>query len=137
MVLTQVIAFFSAAAIAVAGTARISERDFEDFEACYGSYEGASTVLPMLKERMPPADFAAVELAMHDLGEDFADLEKRLSNVVRFSDRNALAQAHMIGRVPWSNTENQTLAYWSRNAPMSVACFALTKRLHEQLPPGF
>jgi hypothetical protein len=133
----QIIAFLSVAAIAVPGNSRISERDFEDFETCYGSYEGASTVLPILKNRMPPADFAAVEQAMHDLGEDFADLEKRLSNAVRFSDHNTLAQAHMIGRVPWSNAENQTLAYWSRNAPMSVACFALTKRLHEQLPPIF
>jgi hypothetical protein len=136
-VLIQSIAILAASVIAVPGIARVSQRDFEDFETCYGSYEGASSVLPMLRERMPPADFVAVERAMRDLGEDFVDLERRLSDVVRAADHDALTQAHMIGRVPWTNPQNQTLAYWSRNAPMSVACFALTKRLHEELPSGF
>lgn len=135
--LVQIIAFACATAVVAPGIARVSERDFEDFETCYGSFEGASSVLPMLKQRMPPNDFAAVERAMRDLGEDFIDLEKRLTDVARSADHNALAQAHMAGRVPWSSAQNQTLAYWSRNAPMSVACFALTKRLHEQLPPAF
>ncbi len=104
--LTHLVALVAAAAIAVPGIARISQRDFEDFETCYGSYEGASGILPMLKERMPPADFAAVERAMHDLGEDFDELEKRLSDVVRTADHNVLAQAHMVGRVPWTNPQN-------------------------------
>ena len=135
--LTQIVALVCAAAFVAPAIGRVSERDFEDFETCYGSFEGASSVLPLLKQHMPANDFATVARAMRDLGEDFIDVEKRLSDVLRSADRNALAQAHLIGRVPWSSAQNQTLAYWSRNAPMSVACFALTKRLHEQLPPAF
>src|SRR5438309_7523363 len=69
--LTQTVAFLAAAAIAAPGIARFSERSFEDFETCYGSYEGASSVLPILKDSMPPDDAAAVQHAMDNLGSDF------------------------------------------------------------------
>ena len=131
------IAFLSATVIAAPGPARVSARDYEDFESCYGSVEGAAVVLPGLRQQMSPEDFAAVEHAMQNLTDDLADLEMRLSISVLGTDRNELAQAHLVGRIPWQQPQNQSLDYWSRNAPMSVACFALTKRLNEVLPTGF
>jgi len=135
--LFALIAFLSATAIAVPGLAGVSARDYEDFESCYGSVEGAAGVLPGLREQMSPEDFAAVEHAMKNLTDDLTDLEMRLSKTVFGTDREELAQAHLIGRSPWQQVQNHTLTFWSRNAPMSVACFALTKRLNEILPSGF
>jgi hypothetical protein len=135
--LFALIAFLSATAIAAPGPAGVSARDYEDFESCYGSVEGAAGVLPGLRQQMLPDDFAAVEHAMKNLTDDLADLEMRLSQAVFGTDRNELAQAHLVGRIPWQQPENQSLEYWSRNAPMSLACFALTKRLNEVLPTGF
>jgi len=135
--LFALIAFVSATTIAVPAVATVSARDYEDFESCYGSVEGAAGVLPELRDQMPPDDFAAVEHAMKNLIDDLADLEKRLSKTVFGTDRDELAQAHMIGRFPWQQVQNHSLEFWSRNAPMSVACFALTKRLNEVLPSGF
>jgi hypothetical protein len=86
---------------------------------------------------MSADDFAAVEHAMNNLTDDLADLEMRLAKTVFGTDRNELAQAHLAGRIPWQQPQNQSLEYWSRNAPMSVACFAMTKRLNEVLPSGF
>ena len=131
------IAFLSATAIAAPGVAGVSARDYEDFESCYGSVEGAAGVLPALRQQMSADDFAAVEHAMNNLTDDLADLEMRLAKTVFGTDRNELAQAHLAGRIPWQQPQNQSLEYWSRNAPMSVACFAMTKRLNEVLPSGF
>jgi len=117
--------------------ARISARDFEDFESCYGSFQGATAVLPKLKSEIPPDDFAAVAHAMDNLAEDFTDLERRLSRLMPGTDRNALRQANVLGRSPWENPGNQTLAFWSGNGPMSIYCFGLTKRLGEDIPRGF
>jgi len=131
------IAISSAMLIAAPGLAGVSARDYEDFESCYGSVEGAAGVLPELREQMPPDDFAAVEHAMKNLTDDLADLEMRLSKTVFGTDHEELAQAHLIGRSPWQQVQNHTLEFWSRNAPMSIACFAMTKRLNEILPTGF
>ena len=128
---------FVATAVAVPDFARVSARDYEDFETCYGSFEGAAMVLPELQPQMSPDDFATVEHAMRNLGDDLAELEMRLSRIVFGADHDELARAHLLGRLPWQQAENQTLAYWSRNAPMSVFCFGLTKRLNEDLPTGF
>ena len=135
--LFALIAFLSAIAIAAPGVPGVSARDYEDFESCYGSVEGAAGVLPELREQMSPDDFSAVEHAMKNLTDDLTDLEMRLSKTVFGTDRDELAQAHMIGRSPWQQVQNHSLEFWSRNAPMSVACFALTKRLNEVLPSGF
>jgi hypothetical protein len=135
--LFPLILFFSATAVTVPDFARVSARDYEDFETCYGSFEGAEAVLPQLRGQMPPNDFAAVEHAMQNLADDFAGLEMRLSTVIFGADRNDLARAHMVGRLPWQQPENRTLDYWSRNGPMSLFCFGLTKRLDEDLPSGF
>ncbi|HEX5280238.1 MAG TPA: hypothetical protein VFW28_09170 [Micropepsaceae bacterium] len=131
------VALLSAAASAAPDFARISTRDFEDFESCYGSFKGASTVLPKLRTEIPPDDFAAIAHAMGNLADDFADLEKRLSHLMPGADRNLLMQARSLGTEAWEIPQNQTLAYWSGNGPMSVNCFALTKRLGEDLPQGF
>jgi hypothetical protein len=131
------IALLSAAAPAAPDFARISARDFEDFESCYGSFQGATAVLPKLRSEMSSDDFAAVAHAMDNLADDFTDLEMRLSHLMPGADRNSLMQAHSLGSQPWEIPQNQTLAYWSGNGPMSVYCFALTKRLGEDLPPGF
>ena len=130
-------ALLSVAVPAAPDFARVSARDFEDFESCYGSFQGASAVLPKLKREMPPDDFASVAHAMDNLADDFADLETRLERLIPGTDRNALVQAHALGRSPWENPQNQTLAYWSGNGPMSIYCFGLTKRLGEDLPQGF
>lgn len=130
-------ALLSAAAPAAPDFARISARDFEDFESCYGSFQGASAVLPKLKSEMPPDDYVAVAHAMDNLASDFNDLEMRLSRLMPGADRNSLTQAHALGRAQWENPRNQTLVYWSGNGPMSVYCFGLTKRLGEDLPAGF
>jgi hypothetical protein len=135
--LLALIVLLSAASIAAPGLAGVTARDYEDFESCYGSVEGAAGVLPELREQMSPDDFAAVEHAMTNLTDDLADLEMRLSKTVFGTDREELAQAHMIGRSPWQQVQNHSLNFWSRNAPMSLACFALTKRLNEILPSGF
>jgi hypothetical protein len=135
--LLALIAFLSATAIAMPGIAGVSARDYEDFETCYGSAEGAAGVLPGLRQQMSPDDFAAVEHAMKNLTDDLADLEMRLSQIVFGADRTELAQAHMAGRSPWQQPQNQSLEFWSRNAPMSLGCFALTKRLNEVLPTAF
>jgi hypothetical protein len=74
---------------------------------------------------------------MRNLGADLAGLETRLATVVFGADRNDLSRAHNLGRQPWRQPENQSLAYWSKNGPMSVFCFGLTKRLNEDLPAGF
>jgi hypothetical protein len=133
----HLILLLSATASAAPDFARVSPRDYEDFETCYGSFEGAATVLPLLRVAMPADDFASVEHAMRNLAEDFTGLEQRLSTVVFGADRNELEQAHNIGRIPWQQRENQTLSYWSRNGPMSIFCFGLTKRLNEDLPARF
>ena len=135
--LLALIVFLSATSIAAPGLAGVNARDYEDFESCYGSVEGAAGVLPELREQMSPDDFTAVEHAMTNLRDDLADVETRLSKTVFGTDRKELAQAHLIGRSPWQQVQNHTLDFWSRNAPMSVACFALTKRLNEVLPSGF
>lgn len=135
--LIQVLLFLSAATAAAPDFARVSPRDYEDFETCYGSFEGASAALPTLREAMPPDEFSAVEHAMGNLAEDFAGLEQRLSAVVFGANRNGLEEARRIGRMPWQQPENHSLLYWSRNGPMSVFCFGLTKRLNEDLPTGF
>lgn len=131
------VALLNVAVPAAPDFARISARDFEDFESCYGSFQGATAMLPKLKGEMPPDDFAAVAHAMDNLSDDFADLELRLSRLMPGADRNSLMQAHALGRSPWENPQNQNLGYWSGNGPMSVYCFGLTKRLGEDLPPGF
>jgi hypothetical protein len=133
----HLILFLSATVLAAPDFARVSPRDYEDFETCYGSFEGAATVLPLLRGAMPADDFASVEHAMRNLAEDFTGLEQRLSTVVFGADRNELEQAHNIGRIPWQQRENQTFSYWSWNGPMSIFCFGLTKRLNEDLPAGF
>ena len=135
--LLALIVLLSATSIAAPGLAGVSARDYEDFESCYGSVEGATGVLPGLREQITPEDFAAVEHAMTNLSDDLADLEMRLSKTVFGAGREELAQAHLTGRSPWQQVQNHTLEFWSRNAPMSVACFALTKRLNEILPTGF
>jgi hypothetical protein len=136
MFLTLIV-LLNAAAHAAPDFTRISARDFEDFESCYGSFQGATAVLPKLKSEMPPDDFAAVAHAMGNLADDFRDLEMRLSRLMPGADRNSLVQAHALGRSQWENPDHQTLAYWSGNGPMSVYCFGLTKRLSEDLPAGF
>lgn len=136
MFLTLIV-LLNAAVPAAPDFARMSARDFEDFESCYGSFEGASAVLPKLKGQMPPDDFVAVAHAMDNLADDFNDLEMRLSRLMPGADRNSLVQAHGLGRSQWENSQNQTLAFWSGNGPMSVYCFGLTKRLSEDLPAGF
>lgn len=136
MFLTLVV-LLSMAVPAAPDFARISARDFENFESCYGSFQGATAILPKLKGEMPPDDFAAVAHAMDNLADDFTDLETRLSRLTPGADRNSLMQARALGRSPWENPQNQNLGYWSGNGPMSVYCFGLTKRLGENLPPGF
>ncbi len=136
MFLTFVV-LLSAAVPAAPDFARISARDFEDFESCYGSFQGASAVLPKFKSEMPADDFASVAHAMDNLADDFTDLEMRLSRLMPGADRKSLMQAHALGRASWENPQNQTLGYWSGNGPMSVYCFGLTKRLGEDLPTGF
>jgi hypothetical protein len=117
--------------------ALVFQRDYEYLESGYGSFEGAATVLPLLRGAMPADDFSFVEHATRNLAEDFTGLEQRLSTVVFGADRNELERAHNIGRIPWQQRENQTLSYGSRNGPMSIFCFGLTKRLNEDLPAGF
>ncbi len=135
--LLPIIAMLPALTIAVPAGAGVSARDYEDFELCYGSVEGAAGVLPALREQMSRDDYAAVEHAMKNLAGDLADLEMRLAQNVFGTDREDLAQAHLAGRFPWQQPQNRSLDFWSRNAPMSISCFALTKRLNELLPTGF
>jgi hypothetical protein len=88
-VIFALIAFLSATAVAAPGVAGVSARDYEDFESCYGSVEGAAGVLPALRQQMSADDFAAVEHAMNNLTDDLADLEMRLAKTVFGTDRNA------------------------------------------------
>ncbi len=135
--LMRLIALLPAMAIAVPASSGVSARDYEDFESCYGSFEGASGLLPSLREQMSPDDYAAVDHAMKNLSDDLADLEMRLATNVFGAQREELVQAHLFGRSPCQQTQNQSLDFWSRNAPMSISCFALTKRLNEVLPAAF
>ena len=134
--LFQLIVFLSATAAAAPDFARATARDYEDFETCYGSFEGAAAVLPELRGQMPMDDFSAVQHAMRNLAEDFAGLEMRLSMVVFGADRDDLARAHMAGLLPWQRAENRTLAYWSRNGPMSLFCFGLMRAGCYQMKPS-
>jgi hypothetical protein len=120
-----------------AAPARVTASDYEDFESCYGSFEGASTVLPQLKNQIDSPDFATIEHAMQNLATDLTDLAMRLSHGVFRSDAKRLDAARLAGLLPWKDPQNQTLDYWSRNGPMSLYCFGLTKRLNEDLPLGF
>ncbi len=126
-----------AAILAAAAPARVTASDYEDFESCYGSFEGASTLLPQLKDQIDAPDFATIEHAMQNLGTDLDDLAMRLSHGVFHSDAKRLEAARLAGSLPWRQPQNQTLDYWSRNGPMSLYCFGLTKRLNEDLPLGF
>lgn len=126
-----------AAFFAVAAPARVTAADYEDFESCYGSFEGATTVLPQLKSQIDAPDFATIEHAMQNLAIDLSDLAMRLSRGVFRSDAKRLEAARLAGSLPWKELQNQTLDYWSRNGPMSRYCFGLTKRLNEDLPLGF
>jgi hypothetical protein len=123
--------------LAVAAPARVTASDYEDFESCYGSFEGASTVLPRLKAQIDAPDFATIEHAMQNLAVDLDDLAMRLSHGAFRSDAKRLDAARLAGSLPWKEAQNQTLDYWSRNGPMSLYCFGLTKRLNEDLPLGF
>jgi hypothetical protein len=123
--------------LGVATPTRPTTSDYEDFESCYGSFESASTLLPQLKNQIDPTDFATIEHAMQNLAIDFADLAMRLPHGVLGSDAKRLEAARLAGSLPWKQPQNQTLDYWSRNGPMSLYCFGLTKRLNEDLPLGF
>jgi hypothetical protein len=132
------VAFALVAALpALAAPARVTAHDYEDFESCFGSFEGASTVLPKLQDRIAANDFETIEHAMQNLGTDLNGIEMRLSHAIIRSDPATLAEAHRAGRLAWTQPQNQTLDYWSRNGPMSRFCFDLTKRLNEDLPLGF
>jgi hypothetical protein len=126
-----------AAFLEAATPTRPTASDYEDFESCYGSFEGASTVLPRLKTQIDATDFATIEHAMQNLAIDLADLAMRLPHAVFGSDAQRLETARLAGSLPWKQPQNQTLDYWSRNGPMSLYCFGLTKRLNEDLPLGF
>jgi hypothetical protein len=126
-----------AAFLAAAAPAPVTASDYEDFESCYGSFEGASSLLPQLKDQFDPPDFATIEHAMQNLATDLDDLAMRLSHGVFRADAKRLDAARLAGSLPWKQPQNQTLAYWSRNGPMSLYCFGLTKRLNEDLPLGF
>jgi hypothetical protein len=126
-----------AAFVAAAAPARVTAADYEDFESCYGSFEGAGTVLPQLKSQIDAPDFATIEHAMQNLAIDLDDLAMRLSQGAFRGDAKRLEAARLAGTLPWKDPQNRTLAYWSRNGPMSRYCFGLTKRLNEDLPLGF
>ena len=119
----------------MAATARQS--DFDQFEVCYGSLEGAQGLLPILQPQFDPATFEQVAKATQDFLEAFLDLEKRLNAAVRHPDKASLNLAHIRGYRPWTIPQNQTLEYWSRNGPMSASCFDLFKLLNETLPLPF
>ena len=125
------------AAFLAATPAHVTASDYEDFQSCYGSFEGASIVLPQLRSQFDAADFATIEHAMQNLAIDLNDLAMRLSHGVFRSDAKRLDAARLAGSLPWRQPQNQTLDYWSRNGPMSRYCFGLTKRLNEDLPLGF
>ncbi len=126
-----------AALLAVAAPAPVTTSDYEDFESCYGSFEGASTVLPQLKSQIDASDFMTIEHGMQNLAIDLDDLATRLSHGGFRSDAKRFEAARLAGSLPWKQPQNQTLDYWSRNGPMSRYCFGLTKRLNEDLPLGF
>ena len=125
------------AAFVAATPERVTASDYEDFESCYGSFKGASIVLPQLQGQIDAADFATIEHAMQNLAIDLNDLAMRLSHGVFRSEDKRLDAARLAGSLPWKQAQNQTLDYWSRNGPMSRYCFGLTKRLNEDLPLGF
>ena len=131
------LAALAMAAFLSATPARVTASDYEDFQSCYGSFEGASIVLPQLRSQFDAADFATIEHAMQNLAIDLNDLAMRLSHGVFRSDAKRLDAARLAGSLPWKQPQNQTLDYWSRNGPMSRYCFGLTKRLNEDLPLGF
>jgi len=122
------------AAAMPAMAAEVREADYEDFESCYGSFEGAQTVLPKLQDQIAPADLDDIAHGMEALDADFHDLEMRLSASVFHSDRKSLDAAHVSGTLPWARPQNQNLDYWSRNGPMSRFCFDLIKRLSQTVP---
>ena len=126
-----------AAFLAAGAPVRVTASDYEDFESCYGSFEGSSALLPQLKSEIDAPDFATIEHAMQNLAIDLADLGMRLSHGVFGSDAKHLDAARLAGALPWKQPQNQALDYWSRNGPMSLYCFGLTKRLNEDLPLGF
>ncbi|HXI99789.1 MAG TPA: hypothetical protein VNH44_01115 [Micropepsaceae bacterium] len=119
---------------AVASAAIATQSDFDQFEVCYGSLEGAQTVLPKLQPEFDPATYEQVTKATRDFLDAFLDMESRLSKAVIHPDKASLSIAHIRGYRPWTLPENQSLDYWSRNGPMPVSCFDLFKRLNETLP---
>ena len=125
------------AALLATTSARVTASDYEDFESCYGSFEGASIVLPQLQSQIDAGDFATIEHAMQNLAIDLNDLAMRLSHGAFRSNAKRLEAARLAGSLPWKQPQNQTLDYWSRNGPMSRYCFGLTKSLNEDLPLGF
>ena len=110
--------------------------DYEDFESCYGSFEGARIVLPQPQSQIDAADFATKH-AMQNLAIDLNELAMRLSHGVFRGDAKRLDAARLAGSLPWKQPQNQTLDFWARNGPMSLHRFGLTKRLNEYLPLGF
>ena len=110
--------------------------NYEDFQSCYGSFEGAGIVLPQLQSQFGAADLATIEHAMQNIAIDLNDLAMRLSHGVFRSDANRLDAACLAGSLLEAAAKNQTLDYWSRNGPMSRYCFGPTKCLNEDLPLG-
>jgi hypothetical protein len=56
-----------AAFLDVVAPARVRASDYEDFESCYGSFEGASKMFPQPKSQIDAPDFATIEHAMQNL----------------------------------------------------------------------
>jgi hypothetical protein len=119
---------------ATLGTA-LSRADRDQFDMCYGSFEGAQTVLRDLEADFDPAYYREVGDAMEDLGADLANLDARLAEVGLAEDRTARERGHLAGRLAWTKPENHTLNFWAQNGPMSRPCFDLLKKLNQTLGP--
>lgn len=125
---------FAAIAQAAAGSP-ISRADRDQFDICYGSFEGAQMTLPQLESKFDPSYYREIGDAMEDLGANLIDLDMHFAGIGLPEDKTARERGHVTGRLPWMNPENRTLEFWARNGPMSEACFELIKRLNESLGP--
>jgi hypothetical protein len=119
---------------AIFGTA-VSQENYEQFETCYGSFQGASTVFPQIEAELAPADHRDLVQAMTDLAETFGILERKFAAVGLTGDTAARNRDRLVGRLPWTKAESHTLRYWSANGPMSRPCFELIKMLNQTLGP--
>lgn len=120
---------------AALGDASVSRGDRDQFDICYGSFEGAEIVLPQLRSQFNPAYYREISEAMEDLGANLVDLEAHFADHGLTKDQVARNGGHLAGRLPWLKPENRTLDFWAQNGPMSQACFELIKRLNAAFVP--